>query len=427
MNEAIRILVIDESEKDVNVIINSIIENQYNCYCFEWVSDYSAALKKICGKRYDICLVDYHIGGAKGLSLIKRATRCGCYLPMILMVNREDPEIGRLAMKAGAADYFVKGGHSPAALLERRIRYPIAVSKKIQKVKSLNRKLEKQVSGMTKELFQSYKDLEYLSRTLFSRIREKEREKQKTISVLKKERALNEFTSRFISSASHEFRTPLSAILSSASLIEQYAGIPGKKNNILSHIHRIKFTVDELIEILNNLLLLERLEGGKVKCKKEVFNLGFFAEEVINEIRECVKPGQKIIYYKPEEECSEVFLDPCLLKNILLNLITNAIKFSGEYAGIFITTEVIDKDVLVTVRDEGMGIPEEDQKHLFKKFFRAGNAKNIQGTGLGLNIVKNYLDLADGTIEFESQVDKGSTFTVKFKSASVIPAGGASS
>lgn len=421
MSEALRILIIDESEKDVNSIINSVREISYNDYSFEWISDYSLALKKICRKQYDVCLVDYHIGGGNGLSLIKKATRCGCMVPIILMADREDPEIDRLAMKAGAADYFIKGGHSPAVILQRRIRYPVAVSKKFQKIKSLNQKLEKKVLGMTKELFQSYKDLEYLSRTLYTRIREKERAKQKVISVLKKEHELNEFKSHFVSMASHEFRTPLSTILSSASLIEQYAGIPGKKNNIISHIHRIKFTVDELIEILNDLLLLEKLEGGNVKSKKEVFNLNLFTEEVIKEIRDGVKQGQKIIYYWPEDSNNHVLLDPCLLKNILLNLISNSIKYSGEGTSIHITTKIIGNEIFVTVRDEGMGIPKEDQKHLFEKFFRGRNVLNIQGTGLGLNIVKNYLDLMGGTIEFESQVNKGSMFTVKFGSADTIP------
>lgn len=230
--------------------------------------------------------------------------------------------------------------------------------------------------------------------------------------ALERERALNEMKSRFVSMASHEFRTPLSAILSSVGLIDHYKA-PEQDEKRRKHIERIKSSVRNLTDILNDFLSLDKLEQGKVEAKCTDFNLHEFMEDIIEEMDGPLKnKSQKIIY--TSNGAAEVYQDKKVLKNVLLNLLSNAVKYSPEGKEIYVTVEMKDDKVSVSIRDQGIGIPDEAQQHLFSKFFRAHNANNIQGTGLGLNIVKKYVELLKGDIHFISKENEGSTFTVEF-------------
>jgi PAS domain S-box-containing protein len=227
---------------------------------------------------------------------------------------------------------------------------------------------------------------------------------------LEKERELNELKSKFVSIASHEFRTPLSTLLNAASLIQQYKD-KGDLEKVDRHIQRIKSSVHNLTQILNDFLSLGKLEEGKVDINKESINLEDFMSEISEEMRSFFKEGQQL-EIRCDNSAEEIHSDQRILRNILFNLITNASKYSEPQKKIFLTCSGDKKTLTLSVRDEGIGIPKEDHKHLFDRFFRASNAGNIQGTGLGLNIVKRYVDLLNGTITFTSEYEKGSTFTV---------------
>ncbi len=229
---------------------------------------------------------------------------------------------------------------------------------------------------------------------------------------LEKEKELGQLKSRFVSMASHEFRTPLSAIQLSASLIDRYAE-PANIPNIQKHVAKIKNAVGNLTTILNDFLSLEKLEAGKVEPFFSSFDLVKLAEEITEEMQLMAKQNQNIIY-QHTGIIKFIYQDQNLLKNCIINLITNAIKYSGENTFIEFNTEINEHECLVTVKDNGMGIPEADQKHLFEPFFRANNTGNIPGTGLGLNIVKRYADLMSGTINFISNVNHGTQFTIAF-------------
>jgi PAS domain S-box-containing protein len=239
--------------------------------------------------------------------------------------------------------------------------------------------------------------------------------------ALEKEKQLNELKSRFVSMASHEFRTPLSTILSSSSLVEKYLGKAGDidpaavKENTTRHLKRIKASVGNLTSILNDFLSLDKLEQGKIEIKPTQLSIDKFAEELIEEIQPTLKKGQKIVYNHSGK--TEVYLDRQMLKNILYNLISNASKYSEEDSIIDFTTSLDKKGLNITVTDHGMGIPENDQVHLFERFFRAKNVTNIQGTGLGLNIVKRYADLLNGEVTFNSKQGKGTTFNIHINSS----------
>ncbi|SHN14026.1 PAS domain-containing sensor histidine kinase [Mucilaginibacter sp. OK098] len=229
---------------------------------------------------------------------------------------------------------------------------------------------------------------------------------------LEKEKELNLLKSRFVSIASHEFRTPLTSIQLSASLIEKYAE-SFHTVNIAKHVAKIKSAVFNLTAILNDFLSIEKIEAGKEEAVYSVFNLVKLSEEITQEMQVIAKQNQNIVYHHTGSQNS-VKLDKNLLKNCISNLITNAIKYSGENTLIAFNTEINANSSIITVKDNGIGIPEADQKHLFEAFFRAHNTGTIPGTGLGLNIVARYTELMNGTIDFKSTVNKGTLFTITF-------------
>lgn len=243
-------------------------------------------------------------------------------------------------------------------------------------------------------------------------VNELEKAKEDVSLSLEKEKELNQLKTRFVSMASHEFRTPLSSVQLSASLIEKYAEKPDK-TNIVKHTGKIKNSVGQLTGILNDFLSLEKLEAGKTNAEFQEFDVVKFSEDLIEEMQMITKQNQ-VIVYQHTGISSTINLDPALLKNSVINLISNAIKYSGENTFIEFITELNHSQLTITVKDNGIGIPMEEQKNLFEPFFRAHNTGNIPGTGLGLNIVKRYVELMGGTVVCESAIDKGTTITLIF-------------
>jgi signal transduction histidine kinase len=238
--------------------------------------------------------------------------------------------------------------------------------------------LEKKVELRTEALNNTILKLE-------EEVNERKKAEEEVRKSLEKERELNELKTKFVSIASHEFRTPLSSVLSSAALIKQYND-RREPDKIEKHIHRIKASVNQLTGILNDFLSLGKLDEGKIEVVLESINPKLFLDEVNEEVSGMLKEGQKLIVnYNMKTE--ELPVDSRILRNILFNLITNASKYSDINKPIYVNYNEHAGYVSLDVRDEGIGIPEEDQKHMFDRFFRASNAGNVQGTGLGLNIV----------------------------------------
>ncbi|MDX1911644.1 MAG: PAS domain-containing sensor histidine kinase [Saprospiraceae bacterium] len=251
---------------------------------------------------------------------------------------------------------------------------------------------------------------EGLEQKVAERTTELETAKNELAAALNKERELGELKSRFVSLASHEFRTPLTSVLSSASLAGQYAERQDFES-VKKHTERIKNAVNGLNSILSEFLSLGRLEDGRVTVNREDANLMECVAEIHENLKNLFKPGQTFEHLHSGPLI--VRLDCNLTKNILINLISNAIKYSPEGAPIVVESRVDAGHVQISVRDRGIGIPEAEQKHLFDRFFRASNAANsTQGTGLGLYIVQRYADMMGGKITFESKAEEGSVFRV---------------
>jgi PAS domain S-box-containing protein len=235
---------------------------------------------------------------------------------------------------------------------------------------------------------------------------------QSLTEALEKEKELNELKSRFVSMASHEFRTPLSTILSSAYLVSKYTSTDDQPKRD-KHIQRIISSVNTLNDILNDFLSVGKIEEGRIQLRFSETNVEELISTISSELRTILKPGQQIFY---KNEGDKTFMvDPTLLKHIVMNLVSNAIKFSPGEAPIYVHSLITDTEFTLSVKDSGLGISKEDQIHLFERFFRGTNVTNIQGTGLGLHIVGKYAELMNGTVSCNSELDKGTEFIINFK------------
>lgn len=230
-------------------------------------------------------------------------------------------------------------------------------------------------------------------------------------AALDKEKDLSELKSRFVSMASHEFRTPLSTVLSSAYLISKYTQTEDNPKRE-KHVNRIVSSVNMLTDILNDFLSVGKMEEGKIQVRPCQFNVADTIKNTIADMNGLLKPGQQIIYDHQGNE--EVILDQGMLKHITINLCSNAIKFSPENTDITILSVRQEQGMSFSVKDQGLGISEEDTQHLFERFFRGGNVTNIQGTGLGLHIVSKYVELMNGTISCKSSLGSGTEFHIDF-------------
>ncbi|MEO9872022.1 PAS domain-containing sensor histidine kinase [Ekhidna sp.] len=290
-----------------------------------------------------------------------------------------------------------------------------------KKLEEQRKKLEEYTSKLEKNVKARTSELEHMNLGLQSQIQERKlaeealkksledlkKAEQEILKSLEKEKELGELKSRFVSMASHEFRTPLTTVLSSANLIAKYTESEqqGARDK---HIERIKNSVQNLTNILNDFLSLEKLESGAERVNLTQVDIQSLLEEVIEEMSQSLKNGQKIMF---EGQAPSVRTDAHILKNILINLISNASKYSNENDRIEILVD--SQDALnIHIVDHGIGIPKDEQQNLFERFFRAGNAINIQGTGLGLNIVRKYTQLLEGQIQFKSEEGIGSTFSL---------------
>lgn len=274
----------------------------------------------------------------------------------------------------------------------------ITIRKKSEEeIKKLNDELEEIVELRTRELKYAIRQLEISREDLYR--------------SLEKEKELGELKSRFVSMASHEFRTPLSTVLSSAYLLEQYnTGADSTKQQ--KHIQRIVSSVNMLTDILNDFLSVGKIEEGKIHVKYQKFDIYKLMLSAIDEIRVSLKKEQYIQYEHTGDP--EVILDVSLFRHIIMNLISNASKFSPPTGAINVLTSNEDGLLKLSVEDHGTGISPEDQQHLTERFFRGRNAVNIQGTGLGLHIVSKYAELMNGSIKCDSVPHQGTIFTLSF-------------
>ncbi|MEL6223785.1 MAG: HAMP domain-containing sensor histidine kinase, partial [Cyanobacteria bacterium J06627_8] len=228
--------------------------------------------------------------------------------------------------------------------------------------------------------------------------------------ALQRERHMSELKSRFISLVSHEFRTPLTVIRTSTELLDQYktAISHEKQHDYFQRIHHAIRTISNLIDDIST---IGQAKSGKLQVKASAINLENFCIDLIQEIHTTIRTDNRITFQKHTQHLN-AFLDPTLLRSILLNLLLNAVKYSSVSHAVILSLSGTDETVIFDIKDYGVGIPIDDQPRLFELFHRGGNVSNISGTGLGLSITKHCVDLLKGKISFISDEENGTTFTV---------------
>lgn len=270
------------------------------------------------------------------------------------------------------------------------------VEKKAQ-VERLNAELEQKVADRTHALMTTLEQLE--------------RSREELNQALKTERELGELKSRFVTMASHEFRTPLTVLQTSATLIEKYAGGDQlDQDKRKKHLDHIRASVHHLNDILEEFLLVGKVDEGKVEAHPTVVDVTQLVNETVADLQGIVKPRQTL---QTHLSClTTVWLDPSLLRKILVNLLSNAIKYSGPGSVVTIRGTCLKGQLTLAVQDQGVGIPIDDQEHLFERFFRAKNVTYVAGTGLGLHIVGRYVELMGGQVSLQSALNRGTTVTL---------------
>ena len=244
-----------------------------------------------------------------------------------------------------------------------------------------------------------------------SDITEEKKTSEKMANMLEKEKRLNEIKSRFVATASHEFKTPLTTIRTSTNLLKNYIEL-GQIESCEKHFQKIIRNVENLNHILKRFLSLEEINQGTHKPVLVEINLINLLEEVKESFANTLKIGQQI---NLNLQAKSMISDPVILTNILNNLISNSIKYSPENTTIFIQSAYVGNEIHILVEDQGMGMSEAEQEQVFEQFFRAEKAINLEGTGLGLSIVKNYVELLEGKINLESKPQIGSKLTLRFQ------------
>lgn len=289
----------------------------------------------------------------------------------------------------------------------------LAVERKLkdEAFRKLNQELEQIVLDRTSQLEEAFEELKFEN---FERKRTAEEltlAKKELEDALKREKELNELKTRFISMVSHEYRTPLTVIQSSSDLIKTLLS-KHDLAKIPNYLNRIQTSIQSMIQLLEDVLNIERTSNNKMHLHLVNVDLCDFFYRASDEFDAIDGKRHKIRISSNSEKCI-VKTDEKILRHIVFNLVTNAIKYSDEGKEILIDVDDFNDKAVIKVEDQGIGIPEDDLKYLFEPFHRGKNTGTKQGTGLGLSIVKRYVEVLDGIIEVKSQLNSGTVFIVE--------------
>lgn len=300
---------------------------------------------------------------------------------------------------------------SPIKDSEGNIVGSVVVGRDITEHKQAEAELENYRHHL-EELVQSRtEELDAINRELINQIMQKQEIEAALHVSLEKEKELNQLKSRFISTASHEFKTPLSAVFSSAELIERYGHKWGPEK-IADHIERIKNAVMHLSKLVDDVLQLSRAESGRLEYNPVKLDLKSFCDKILEEMHVSSKENHKIEFNFLSER-KDFIVDQKQMYIILQNLLSNAVKYSPDGGRVCLIINCDDRNLIIEVSDQGVGIPESDLDKLFQPFQRASNTDKIEGTGLGLSIMKKAVELHGGSVIVKSELNKGTTFIVE--------------
>ncbi|MDJ0775216.1 MAG: hybrid sensor histidine kinase/response regulator [Mastigocoleus sp. MO_167.B18] len=328
---------------------------------------------------FDVILLDLTLPDSQGLDSLQPLMECDANLPIVVLTNTNDNELAIEAVRQGAQDYLVKRQVNDDSLL-RSLRYAIERKQTLESLHTLNQTLKEKVDKCTLELV--------------------------------KAQELNQFKSEFVSILSHDIRNPLNTILLTAGLL-QNSDEQLSKEKKLTHFQMIRSAIKNMALLLDEASFIGKADTGRLRCQISPLDLQDFCSEIIKGIKISAKYRNIHITSILPEIDFEVFSDENLLRHILDNLLTNAVKYSPPGSTVHFELHFTEESIIFLIQDWGIGIPNQEQQQLFQPFYRASNIGMIPGTGLGLSIVAKCVDALQGEIEFNSQVDLGTKFIVK--------------
>jgi signal transduction histidine kinase len=385
---ATRILLIEDDMQDVDLIHDYLKKSKHFEVTLESADSLSEGLERLSEGKFDLVLSDLSLPDEQGLDTFRQLYAQCPEVPIIILSGLDDEEVAVTALSEGAQDYLIKGLFNSRQLI-RAIRYAFERHQLRKELKQHTELFEKRVLERTAELQQA---------------------KEAIAVALAQEKELSELKSRIITTISHEYRTPLTTIASSAELLEVYRH-KWDDDKQLKHFGRIQATVKHMTTLVNDVLFLNQAEFEKLSCCPTPLNLVAFLQELIDERQVTIGNKHHLIFTHVGEE-SQFLGDAKLLRQLLNNLIDNAIKYSPDGGTVSLSLTFEETQVIFSCLDEGIGIPVEEQQDLFKSFSRASNVGTIGGTGLGLSIAKKCVDLHKGQITVDSVVGQGTKLTV---------------
>ncbi len=408
-SEFIKILLVEDNPADADLLQEILEESDETQWSLVHVELFKDALHLLKETQFDVVLLDLSLPDKQGLITVAQTHEAVPDLPIVVLTGFTDKVTGIEALRQGAQDYLIKG-KIDSELLFRAIRHGIERVQTLKRLRHseeqlqrLNEELECRVTEQTEELRQKN---QYLQREITQR----QRLEEELRNALTKEKELSELKSNIISVVSHEYRTPLATILSSAELLEHY-GHKWSQHKRQRHFQRIQNTVHHMTQLISDVLLINKAEAGKLNFKPVPLDLVTFCQELIEELQLTAKTKHQIDFQNLGV-CHAVCMDEKLLRQFLTNLLSNAIKYSPGGGKIQFDLIFAPDTVTFRIKDSGIGIPQKDQDQLFDAFYRSSNVGTISGTGLGLAIVKKCVERHNGKIRVESEVNVGTTFTV---------------
>lgn len=379
------VLILEDNPGDFFLIKEFLKRTSLPAYHIHHTERVSDAINLLQHQEFHLILMDLFLPDSEGIQTFMKIFPLAKQAPVIVLTGLVDEEVTLGTLQQGAQDYLIKGEYDEK-LLEKTIRYAV------------ERKHNQELLMLSEEI--SRKKLEAL-------VQERTRELEEAI---KKEKHLVDLKNQFVAIASHEFRTPLSTIRFAAEYLHDYLE-KIDHNEIRSKLKKIEKQVTHMTALLEDVIMAGRTDLKKILVVKSKIELRNLVDKIIEDVQNSTRNTHRIeLHYSVSSK--DIDTDEKLFRNIFINLLTNAIKYSPEKECIVLNIVEENGMLRITVTDQGIGISEEDQARLFEAFHRGSNAASISGTGLGLSIVKKAVELLKGSIRLQSRLNEGTIVEV---------------
>ena len=377
LSQDIKVLLIEDNLAEARLLKEILKGNEKKEFHLVNVSRLSEAISLLQQTDFDVILLDLTLPDSQGLESLAPLLITAPKLPIVVLTNTNDDNLALAALRQGAQDYLIKREVS-LEILTRSLCYAIERKQMEEALRESNEALKMSVIERTNQL--------------------------------EKAQELNQLRTEFVSMLSHDFRNPLNKILLSAGLLEESRDRLTKDQQV-SYFRMIRSAIKDMDQLLTEVLLIGRADSGRLYCQFDLVDLLDYCQKLVESF--TVKPEPQLaIIFQVEGSLERGLWDINLIKHILTNLLGNALKYSPQGNQVEFKIIVESEQVVFKIIDRGIGIPSQDQEHLFKPFYRGSNVDNIQGTGLGLAIVGRCVEAHKGQIHLESEEGKGTKITV---------------